>query len=198
MAIRAHALKFKGTCLDEASTLVSQAIQAFGHKWKLAIKTDNEPALLDLRNEVIKKLDEGILPIRPPPYDSHSNGAIESGVKTFQGLLRMHLLTLEQKAEMHVPTAHPLMRLLIEHVTDITTKYLGGSDGKTAYNRLYGKLVHEEQLEFGENILYRVRPSKDQTVLLDPRWRPGIWLGCTWGVSTLQNHGRSTSLNAGQ
>jgi len=50
-AIRAHALRFKGTCLDEASTLVSQAIQAFGHKGKLAIKTDNEPALLDLRNE---------------------------------------------------------------------------------------------------------------------------------------------------
>ena len=63
-AIRAHALKFKGTCLDEASTLVSQAIQAFGHKGKLAIKTDNEPALLDLRNEVTKKLDEGILLIR--------------------------------------------------------------------------------------------------------------------------------------
>ena len=37
-AIRAHALKFEGTCLDEASTFGSQAIQACGHKGELAIE----------------------------------------------------------------------------------------------------------------------------------------------------------------
>ena len=94
---------------------------------------------------------------------------------------------------MHVPTDHPLMRWLIEHVTDIRTKYFGGNGGKTAYNRLYGKLVHEEQFEFGETVLFRVRLSQEQNVLLDPRWRPGIWLGRTWGVNSLQSYGRSTS-----
>ena len=140
-AIRAHVLRYKGTSLEESATLATEAIQAFGHKGKLAIKTDNENALLDLRNEVVRKLDSGILPVRPPPGESASNGSIECGVKTFKGLLRVHVMALEKKADVYVPTAHPLMKWLVEHVTDLATKYLGGSDGKTAYNRLFGKQV---------------------------------------------------------
>ena len=36
------------------------------------------------------------------------------------------------------------MKWLVEHVTDLTTKYLVGHDGKSATNRLFGKQVHEE------------------------------------------------------
>lgn len=121
-AIRAHVLRYKGTCLEEAADLATQGIQGFGHKGKLQIKTDNEAALLDLRRTVVGKLDAGILPIKPPPGESQSNGSIEAGVKTFKGLLRVHLLALERKADMHLPTGHPLMKWLVEHVTDLTTK----------------------------------------------------------------------------
>ena len=180
-AIRAHVLRYKGTCLEEAADLATQGIQGFGHKGKLQIKTDNEAALLDLRRTVVGKLDAGILPIKPPPGESQSNGSIEAGVKTFKGLLRVHLLALERKADMHLPTGHPLMKWLVEHVTDLTTKYLVGHDGKSAYNRLFGKQVHEEGFEFGEKVLYKTRPTKDANVVLDARWVPGVFLGKTWG-----------------
>ena len=43
-AIRAHALKYKGTCLDEEAQMVADGISAFGYRCKIAPKTDNEPA----------------------------------------------------------------------------------------------------------------------------------------------------------
>jgi hypothetical protein len=136
---------------------------------------------VDLRRETAEKLDVGIMVIKPTVAESQSNGSIEAGVKTFKGLLRVHLASLEKKVAMHLPSAHPLMGWLVEYVGDITTKYLQGSDGKTAYNRLFGKEVHEEQLEFGEKVLYKTKPNKEQGVVIDVRWRDGVWLGRSWG-----------------
>ena len=76
-----------------------------------------------------------------------------------------------------VPSKHSLMTWLVEHVADVATKYLRGTDGRTAYERLFGKQVHEEGLEFGERVLWRQRSSKDMNVLLEPRWAEGFWLG---------------------
>ena len=166
-AIRVHVLGFKGTCLEEASSIAAGAISQFGHKGAISLKTDNEPALIDLRRETTDKLDIGIMVIKPTAAESQSNGSIEAGVKTFKGLLRVHLASLEKKVAMHLPSAHPLMGWLVEYVADIATKYLASSDGKTAYNRLFGKEVHEEQLEFGEKVLYKLKPSKEQGVVID-------------------------------
>ena len=180
-AIRAHALKYKGTCLDEAAQMAADAISAFGYRGKIALKTDTEPALLDLRKEVEKKLDNDLVVVRPLPGESQSNGVIEAGVKTFKGLLRVHLIALERKVDVHVPTAHPLMKWILELATDITAKYLMGSDDKTGHNRLVGKQVHEEQLEFEEKTLCKCRTAQNQGVVLEPRWASGFWLGKSRG-----------------
>ena len=37
-------------------------------------------------------------------------------------------------------------------MADIVTKYMQGADGRTSYERLFGKQVHEEGLEFGERV----------------------------------------------
>ncbi len=52
-----------------------------------------------------------------------------------------------------MPTKHPVMIWLVENVADVVTKYLQGADGRTAYERLFGKKAHEEGLEFGERVL---------------------------------------------
>jgi hypothetical protein len=70
---------------------------------------------------------------------------------------------------------------LVEHVADIVSKYMVGVDGKTAYERLFGRPVREEALEFGETVHWKHRPSKDMNVVLDARWSSGTWLGRTWG-----------------
>ena len=74
------------------------------------------------------------------------------------------------------------MAWLVECVADILTKYMQGNDGKTGYERLFGKEIREEGLEFGEQIWWR-KPRKQETnVILDPRWSAGTWLGRKWGT----------------
>jgi hypothetical protein len=179
-ALRGAVMRYKGVCLDESSERATDMIRGFGHTDKIIIKVDNEPALKALRAEVMQKLG-GAIPASPPVKESESNGCMENGVKLFKGLLRVHLLALERKLEGHIPSAHPVMAWLVEHVGDIVTKYMQGSDGKTAYQRLFGKQVHEEGLEFGERVMVKGRRSNEINVVLEARWRPGIWLGRTWG-----------------
>ena len=62
---------------------------------------------------------------------------------------------------------------LIEHATDVMTKYLVGKDGKSAYERLFGKAVREEALEFGEGLWWRPPRTESHNVLMEPRWRAG-------------------------
>ena len=77
---------------------------------------------------------------------------------------------------------------LVEHVSDVLSKYLVGADGHSAYERLFGKQAREEGLEFGERVLYRKRRGQDMNVVLDGRWEPGIWLGRRWGSGTHRVH----------
>ena len=76
----------------------------------------------------------------------------------------------------------PLVTWLVEYVPDIATKHLVGKDGRTSYERLFGKPLREEALEFGEKVMWRHQREKDYSVTIDPRWSCGVWLGRTWGT----------------
>ena len=108
-AIRAWTMRYKGVCMDEAPMRAAEGIKSFGHKGKIIIKVDNEPALKALREEVTKKLDDGVIPVEPPVKESQSNASVENAVKLFKGMLRVHLLALERKIDGHIPSARPLM-----------------------------------------------------------------------------------------
>ena len=183
-AIQAWMVERKGADVDtgDAASRAVQGIRSFGHRGRLMIKTDNEPAILALKEEIMRSFPDGVIPVESPPHESESNGAAENGVKLVKGLLRVHLLALERKIGGSVPSKHPMMAWLIECVADIATKYLQGADGRTAYERLFGKQVHEEALEFGERVLWRKRRTQDMNVVLDARWAEGIWLGRRWGT----------------
>eukprot|EP00969_Alexandrium_andersonii_P259912 11492436-Alexandrium_andersonii.AAC.1 len=58
-----------------------------------------------------------------------------------------------------------------------------GHDGRTAFERLFGKSSWGEGHEFGEQVRYRVRPD-DVGRSLNPRWEPGTWLGRCWGSAS--------------
>ncbi len=91
-------------------------------------------------------------------------------MKLIKGILRVHLLALERKVAVRFPSAHLVVAWLVEHISDVGCKYLVGADGRTPFERLFGKNVREEALEFGEVVLYRPRAGLDANVLLEPRW----------------------------
>ena len=182
-AIRTWLMPNKGCDVDGSADCIAAGVHDLGHRGPICVKSDNEPALIALREAVMAKLPAGAIPVQPVPGESQSNGMIEAGVKLFKGLLRVHLAALERKIGAQFPSKHPVVAWLTEHVGDVTTKYMVSADGKTAYERLYGKPVREEALEFGERVLYKRRAAQDMNVVLDARWLPALWLGRRWGSS---------------
>ena len=69
------------------------------------------------------------------------------------------------------------------HASDLATKYLRSSDGRTAYERRFGKSLREEGYEFAEQVYYMRPATRDRNVILEPRWTAGTWLGRKWGVA---------------
>ena len=84
-------------------------------KWlgyaKLLVKSDNEPAIVALCNEALRRFRiEGIEQASrkgPPAYESSSNGAVEGAVKAVQGLLRTVKLGFERKTNCTGPRSTP-------------------------------------------------------------------------------------------
>ena len=150
-AIRAWVVPVKGVGADMAHAVqrAVEGVHELGHRGPVVVKTDNEAALLALREAIMAELHEGAIPVQPVPGESESNGSTEAGVRLFKGLLRVHLAALEKKAEVAFPSEHPVTAWLVEHVSDVLTKYLVGADGHSAYERLFGKQAREEGLEFG-------------------------------------------------
>ena len=156
-----------------------KAVRRFGLNADIVIKVDNESPLKKLREKIMDQLPSGAVPQEPAPHESQSNGIIESGVKTYKGLWRVHLHALEKKLDGHIPSDHPVMSWMAEFIGDTLTKHLVAADGKTGYERLFGKESRDEGLEFAEQVLWRT--PQVQGVVLDGRWREGTWLGRRWG-----------------
>ena len=133
------------------------------------LKVYNGRMILAMRDLVVKNLKMKALELKPQPHESPSNESVENGIRMIKDLLKMHILALDHKLRRRVLSKHPLMAWLLEHVADVATKYLCGSDGRTAYERLFGKAVHEEGVEFEQRVLYKKRPSKDSNVFMQAK-----------------------------
>jgi hypothetical protein len=180
-AVRAWVLPHKGADLVETVDRAVAGVRELGHSGRVLIRCDGEPALKALRNAIAKGLPDGATPIVTPVGESQSNGGIEGAVRIVKGLLRVHLMALEAKIGAKFPSGHPVLAWLVEHVTDVISKHMVGVDGKTGYERLFGRPSREEGLEFGELLHWRHRATKDMNVVLDARWSTGVWLGRSWG-----------------
>ena len=62
-------------------------ITSTGYK-KLELKTDGEPALLEVARKVEKLSEAEIIPRNPPAYDPKANGLSERAVREFKEQLR--------------------------------------------------------------------------------------------------------------
>jgi hypothetical protein len=180
-ALRLWVVPVKGPSLEDSVLRAAEGVLHLGYRGRVLIKCDNEPAMTAFRAALMTKLPDGAIPLAPAAGESESNGVVENAVKIAKGLMRVHLLALERKIAARFPSDHPVIAWLADFVGDSCTKYLQGSDGKTAYERLFGKPVREEALEFGEIVLFRPKKLADANVLLESRWAHGVWLGRRWG-----------------
>ena len=136
-SIFAHMVTQKG--VDEeryAVECLRKDIQWLGHM-RLALRSDNEPAIVHLLRESLKELRIGdieqCMEEHSVAYDSKDNGLVENVCKQVQSHLRTHRSCLESRVGARIPLSHPLMAWLVEHVAWLVVVRQRGTDGRTSY-----------------------------------------------------------------
>ena len=174
-AVTAHIVFQKGN-LDWVSDRLVEDIDKFGHSANVCIKSDQEPALVDLVRAVKEKRTGETFVEHSKVYDSQSNGTVERAIQSVEGLTRTIKMSLERKINKTIPSMHALMTWMVEHVADLLNKYVVGKDGRTPHERMRGKRYHGEMIEFGRRV-FHMSPGKHQGGSMKERWSEGTFVG---------------------
>jgi len=172
---KAHVVPGKGNAEGVAKKIVRD-IEEMGYNGVISLKGDQENAIMDLIKEIQRLRPQGAIVEEAKNKDSQSNGMIERGIQSVEGIVRTMKLALEKKIGTMIPCNHPVMTWLVEHGAETLNRYHVGQDGRTAYERLKGKKYRGEMIEFGRKIFHR-HPGRVEGGSMEPRWEEGIWLG---------------------
>ena len=147
------------------------------------MKSDGEPAIRAVQEEVKRRRMENTILENSPPGDSRANGAAERAVKAVSEQVRVLRAGLQARLESVLKGNHPVTTWLIQHAADCLNKYQMGEDGKTAYERLKGKPFQRPAVEFGEKVHFKKSLKGQKENKLDEKWDEGYFLGFYWRTS---------------
>ena len=97
-------------------------------------------------------------------------------MQSFEKILRVHKLALEDRLKKKLPVKHPIFAWLVEFCADLYNKHQIGRDGTSAMQRLKGKRCVQPSAEFCAAVMFRV-VGKVQGGEMRERWHSGIFLG---------------------
>ena len=148
----------------------------------ITMKSDNEESIKALVTEVTRVRAAGGGPGRTnvessKAYSSASNGMVERGLRSVQGMIRVLRSALEDKLGVKVDGGHSVWPWLVEYAAFLLNRGEVSHDGKTAYERCKAKRGRMPGLEFGEKVLWRRRPVGNHLAKLTCLWEDGIFLG---------------------
>ena len=179
-AVLAHVVPKKGTEFQWVAAQLDRDVKRFGYHGRLVVKSDQEPAVVDLMKELARRrLTAPTVLEKSKAYDSKSNGRAESTVRRVEEQVRTMKLALEDALKTELDVHHPVFSWMVQHAADIITKCAVGRDGRTPYERIKGKRYHGQLLEFGSVVQIKFQ-GKLHGGLLRERWGTGIWLGKRW------------------
>ena len=144
---------------------------------KISYRSDQEPAIVSLIETALENNGKaGEVTDASPEHsavgESASNGVAERTVQQFEDLLRTLKAVLEARLRARLPSHHPVMRWLVQHVASIYNRQSTNSDGQTTHDARHGRRSNGLTAEFDKKVLYFV--PKRLRAKIDMRWRVGI------------------------
>ena len=171
----ANVVPKKGAGAGFAVKQVHRDIRKFGHRHKVTLRSDGEPAIKSLFEKVANMRAQETLLENSPVGDSRANGRAERAVQTIEKQVRVKKLSTEEGLGAF-SVAHPCFPWLVIHAADVLAKYKVLPDGMTSYEKLKMREYSGLTFEFAQKILYK-GSAKVQGGVMDARWRTGVWLG---------------------
>ena len=160
---------------DYAIGALKRIVEQLGYK-RIVMKSDNEPAILLLKDLVRKETDVEIVMEEAPVGDHQANGAAENAVKNIQGQFRALKDALETRLGGRIQGDHVAVPWLIMHASSVICRRRVDKEGFTPYRRWRGRPFNRPVAEFGENIWYLPANSAGKNKF-EARWHEGVWLG---------------------
>ena len=111
-----------------------------------------------------------------PVEDSKSNGFIERTTQTLQGQVRTTIAELEARLGVKIATNSPDFSCLTVHEANILNMFEVGNHGRVPYQRLRGRKMQPDLVEFGKAVDYQPLKNLDLGKA-EPRWGTGIFHG---------------------
>ena len=105
--IFAHHVPRKGMASTHGATEMLKDLAKLGHG-KMILKSDNEPALVNVQKEVARLREKETVLENSPPGDSKANGIAERAVQAFGEQFRVVRAALESRLKVRVPGSHCL------------------------------------------------------------------------------------------
>ena len=147
--LHASLVECKGTGDDSAAKNLKEFITNVGYK-KLELKTDGEPALIDVAKAVKAVSEADILLRNPPAHDPKANGVAERAVREFKEQLRTVKIALERRLKEKLDPELPILKWMVLHAQETHNRFRVGADGRTPHYRLHHKNFTGKVAEFGE------------------------------------------------
>ena len=107
---------------------------------------------------------------------SQSNGATERNVQTIEGQIRTLRSAFEARTGAKLATSSCLFAWSVAHAGNLITLHEVGKDGKVPFQRLRGRKMHPELIEFGERVMFQPLDHKSLGSA-QPRWSEGVFVG---------------------
>ena len=160
--------------VDKSLAFVEEVGDSHG---KIIVKTDQEPSIKLFVQDVLEGREEGRTILEESPVKSSgSNGIVERGVQGIEGHVRALFLAFQNRMKRDVDTRERIVTFIPEYAAYLMNRLEVGKDGKVAYERVKGKKPTVLGIEFGEKLLYKVKPVQKMEKI-NARWEHGIFVG---------------------
>lgn len=162
--------------VDHVSKAIVDFLKEVGRS-KVVIRSDNEPAIKALVDDVVRNREDETLVEEIPPGNSQTVGTVEHGNYQVGCQIRALRSSVEARLGITLVPGMAAIAWLFRHAAWIMNRFGIGRDGCTPFERYRGKGYHGEVCELFEMVYWVVPASKEHK--FDSRTSTGLWLGKT-------------------
>ena len=178
-----------------ATSLPQKGVHPFNTNWfcsivreagwkKMILFSDNEPALVALKQAVVENMKDVEITLKESPTsvneeNAPSNGYAECAVREVKRMIRAILSDLESKLSIKIDASHSILTWIARHAAFLLTRFRIGDDGKSAYQRAVGRAWRRPTVVFGEQIMFKPvgAMGKKRNSPLEARLAMGLYVG---------------------